>query len=74
METYIIFHNKNGKRKLAVCLNKRISIFELTEKLTTFINDICETNKYTFSYENIDTKTDYLGRLKNIPIINAKAF
>ena len=73
METYIIFFNTNGKKKLAVCLNKKSSLYEISGKLAVFIDDVCKTNKYTFSYENVDRKTDYTGILKNIPIINANS-
>lgn len=73
METYIIFYNKNGNRKFALCLNKKSDIFELSGKLAAFVDDFTKTNDYVFSYANVDRKKDLQGVLKNIPIANANS-
>ena len=63
--TYIVFYNKNGNKKLAVELDEKTSIQNMTAGLSKLINGLCNRNQYTFSYKNID---DSAG-LKNLPIL-----
>ena len=63
-----------GNRKLAVEMDKRLTIYEMTEKLSKVINALCERNGYTFSYHNVNADADTLGLLKNIPILPVTIF
>ena len=70
MKTYIVFFNKAGKRKLAIELEDKITIYEMSESISKLINGLCSENDYTFSYHNIDKNNDVQGLLKNIPILS----
>lgn len=70
MKTYIVFFNKTGKRKLAIELKDKITIYEMSEIVSKLINGICSENDYTFSYHDIDKNNDTQGLLKNIPILS----
>lgn len=69
MKTYIVFFNSNGKRKFALCLEEKTTIYQMNEKVSKFINNVCERNKYTFTYNNVN-EDDFFGTLKNIPILS----
>jgi hypothetical protein len=70
MKTYIVFFNKNGKRKLAIELKDKITIYEMTESVSKLVTGLCSENGYTFSYHNIDKNIDIHGLLKNVPILS----
>ena len=70
MKTYIVFFNKTGKRKLAIELKDKITVYEMTETVSKLVNGLCTENGYTFSYHNIDKNNDTQGLLKNIPILS----
>lgn len=70
MKTYIVFFNKTGKRKLAIELEDKITIYEMSGSISKLINGLCSENDYTFSYHNIDKDNDVQGLLKNIPILS----
>lgn len=70
MKTYIVFFNKTGKRKLAIELKDKITIYEMSESVCKLINEVCSENNYTFRYHNIDKNNDIHGLLKNIPILS----
>lgn len=68
MKTVIIFYNSNGNKKLALILNDRQLLSNMTEKTSKFINVVCGRNNYTFSCVNL-TDEEQSKKLKNIPII-----
>lgn len=70
MKTYIIFFNKIGKRKMAIELKDKITIYEMTENVSKLVDGLCSENGFTFSYHNIDKNIDIQGLLKNIPILS----
>lgn len=41
----------------------------MNETVSKFINNVCERNKYTFTYNNVN-EDDFFGILKNIPILS----
>lgn len=65
---YLMFHNQAGNKKLALELDNEMSLSDLSVIVTNFINEICEKNKYTFSFYSVEVKGDF----KNIPIIPIK--
>lgn len=64
-KNYLMFYNQTGNKKLALELEDVISLSDLPNIVTNFINEICEKNKYTFSFYSIVLN----GEFKNIPII-----
>lgn len=67
-DCFIMFYNLRGNKKLAVKLNGQISWGDLSPKMNTFINKVCDDNKYTFSFHKISLH----GEFSNIPIIDSK--
>lgn len=70
MKTYIVFFNKIGKRKMAIELKDKITIYEMSESVSKLVYGLSYENGYTFSYHNIDKNNDIYGVLKNIPILS----
>ena len=65
---YLMFYNMTGNKKLALELDNEISLSDLSAIATNFIDEICEKNKYTFSFYSVEVNGDF----KNIPIIPIK--
>lgn len=65
---YLMFYNLQGNKKLALELDTESSLSDLSAIVTNFINEICEKNKYTFSFYSVKVNGDF----KNIPIIPIK--
>lgn len=71
VNNYIMFYNLQGNKKLALELSENARVLsDLNEKLTTFINELCELNHYTFSFYNRSVHGDF----KNIPILKSLWF
>lgn len=62
---FLMFYNLSGNKKLAIELDNGMCLSDLTVIVTNFINEICEKNKYTFSFYSAEANGDF----KNIPII-----
>lgn len=65
---YLMFYNLQGNKKLALELDTEMCLSDLSAIVTNFINEICEKNKYTFSFYSVEVNGDF----KNIPIIPIK--
>lgn len=65
---YLMFYNLTGNKKLALELDNEMCLSDLSAIATNFINEICEKNKYTFSFYSVEVNGDF----KNIPIIPIK--
>lgn len=65
---YLMFYNLQGNKKLALELDTEMCLSDLSAIATNFINEICEKNKYTFSFYSVEVNGDF----KNIPIITIK--
>ena len=61
----MVFYNKNGNQKLCLTVNADSSI----DTFTDIINNICETNDYTFNMFSTDS-----GISVNIPWIDGDIF
>lgn len=67
-KNYLMFYNLTGNKKLALELDNKMSLSDLSAIVTNFIDEICEKNKYTFSFYSVEVNGDF----KNIPIIPIK--
>lgn len=65
---FLMFYNLAGNKKLALELDTEMCLSDLSAIATNFINEICEKNKYTFSFYSVEVNGDF----KNIPIIPIK--
>lgn len=65
---FLMFYNLAGNKKLALELDNEMCLSDLSAIATNFINEICEKNKYTFSFYSVEVN----GYFKNIPIIPIK--
>lgn len=65
---FLMFYNLTGNKKLALELDNEMYLSELSAIATNFINEICEKNKYTFSFYSVEVQGDF----KNIPIVPIK--
>ena len=65
---FLMFYNLAGNKKLALELDSEMCLSDLSDIATNFINEICEKNKYTFSFYSVEVNGDF----KNIPIISIK--
>lgn len=65
---FLMFYNQAGNKKLALELDNEMCLSDLSAIATNFINEICEKNKYTFSFYSVGINGDF----KNIPIIPIK--
>lgn len=66
---FLMFYNLTGNKKLALELDNEMVLSDLSVIVTNFINEICEKNKYTFSFYSVEVNGDF----KNVPIIPIKA-
>ena len=65
---YLMFYNLTGNKKLALELDNEMCLSDLSAIATNCRNEICEKNKYTFSFYSVEVN----GNFKNIPIIPIK--
>ncbi len=66
MKTFIVFYNRNGNKKLAIELNEKMTVNQMSDSLSKLVNGLCERNNFTFSYHNLKADDTLL---KNLPIL-----